>query len=205
MTLGSGVRNQVSIAIAEHVMDTANIDQLIAHVLRKHPHPPRTVDTSRLRSALLRNQSTKALVYAVVSVLGGVFAWSQSDAVLSIAGIFAVSGWLSGIFFLWLVIAPLRRWRYALVHGVIGIAEVVTVRYVPNQSKRISLQPYQYGVARGTWKVSAQSNKQIETFSLDDRWAKQLTTGTRVRILLHPQTGKVLVPIGPEIPQSKPT
>lgn len=186
-------------------MASADIDQFIAQVLRKYPNPPRTVDASRLRSALLHNQATNALVYAGVSILGGIFAASQSGTVLSIAGIFAVSGWLSGIFFLWLVIAPLRRWRYALIHGVIGIAEVVTVQYIPNRSKWISLQTYQYGVARGTWKVSAPASKQIEAFSLDNMWAKRLTTGTRVRILLHPRTGKVLVPIGLETHQSTPT
>lgn len=98
-------------------MAIADSDKLIAQVLRKDPHPPRTVDARKLRSALLHDQAPMALVYAVVGILGGVFAASQ-----------------------------------------------------------------------------------IEAFSLDDRWAKRLSTGTRVRVLLHPQTGKVLVPIGIENP-----
>jgi hypothetical protein len=167
------------------------VGSLIQRALLRQPDPPRELKFSETLRTVLKVKSMRiilvvplglAIALLVLAMLG-----RQSDR---------TPAFVFGSLSLLLSTAPFfyaYRLTKVIRNGRATLAVVESVDY-SGPGSRDTLDAIENGIARGTWRLA---EGQLLEFEVDEPWAKELSIGSRVHLLVAGPSPGAVFPLGP--------
>jgi ABC-type multidrug transport system fused ATPase/permease subunit len=167
-------------------------------VIRNQSSLPRTVELRQFKHLLFDKVTIALFIFGIVNVFGVITTVVMNPSLVSniVGFVFFAFLTLVVLFFITVPFFYIWRWFFALKWGKIEYAQVIELQLAPPGS-RSSLEAIENGAARGKWTVYTTNQQITENFYIDEQWAPSLYVGSNVRVLVHPQKLKILMPIGP--------
>lgn len=177
----------------------SELDEVAAEIVHRLPQPPRSVSTVALIKRMYRSRAAPwfvgfALILGLPLTL--VFAFvAEGDLWLRIlAGLFV------GAFTLSLFGLPAFsaiRLARAIESDLRVDGEILEAEWTAPGLRPETIDAGTYGMAAGTRRVFHPTGAFDESFQSDSKWARELTAGTRIAVLVHPTLPRVDFDLGP--------
>jgi hypothetical protein len=175
------------------------LDEYAAEIVNRLPQPPRSVSTWALIKRMYRTQGARwSLGFALILGLPATFVFAfvaEGDLWLRVP----VSLFL-GAFTIFLFVLPAVgaiRLSRALVTGLRVEGEIVSAHWTAPGLRPATIEAGTYGMAIGTRRVFHPTGTFEEKFQSDSRWARELTAGLRIALLVDQTLPRVLFDLGP--------
>lgn len=177
----------------------SELEELAAEIVDRLPQPPRSVSRGALIKRMYRSRVARWFVgFGLILGLPLTFVFAfvaEGDLWLRILLSLFVGAFT--IFLFGLPALSAIRLSRALQWDLRVEGEILTARWTAPGLRPETIEAGTYGMAAGMRRVFHPRGAFEEGFQSDSKWARELTAGTRIALLVHPTLPRVHFDLGP--------